>query len=154
MEDLAGLEELNRETQARLVQVEVRQVDKYPQVSVIERPGSAERIGPDYLVLLGSTLAAALGCGILSVWLYGFLGHDKAPPAYVTLQGVHLYPQEVSGKLAYTSQPAPRLDAAGTPLLRQGGSHARDENAGDSLRGEDEGAEEKSGDDSADPDGK
>jgi len=79
VEDLTGLEELNREAQERLVQVEVRQVDKYPQVSVIERPGSAERIGPDYLLLLGGTLAAALGCGILGVWLYGFLGHKYIP---------------------------------------------------------------------------
>ena len=122
VEDLAGLEELNRDTQSRLVQVEVRQVEKYPQVSVIERPRISERIGPDYLLLLGSTLAAALGCGILSVWLYDFLGEDKIQPAYVTLSGVHLYPQEVSGELAYTSQPDPRLGAAGTPLLPEEGS--------------------------------
>ena len=154
VEDLAGLEELNREAQARLVQVEVRQVDKYPQVSVIERPGSAERIGPDYLVLLASTLAAALGCGILSVWLYGFLGHDKAPPAYVTLSGVHMYPHEASGQLAYTTQPDPRLDAAGTPLLEGGGSDVGDENSGDSSRGSNEESEEKSRDGSLGLDGK
>ena len=118
VEDLARLEEVNREAQARLVQVEVRQVDKYPQVSVIDRSGEeSERIGPDYLVLLGGTLAAALGLGVLSVWLYGFLGPRTAEPAYVTLSGVHMYPQEVSGKLAYTPQPNPKLDGAATRLL-------------------------------------
>ena len=154
VQDLAGLEELNRETQARLVQVEVRQVDKYPQVSVIERPGSAERIGPDYLVLLGGTLAAALGCGILSVWLYGFLGHDKVQPAYVTLTGVHMYPQEVSGELAYTSQPDPRLVAAGTPLLRGGGSDVGDENSGGGSLDSSEEPAGKSGDGAPDLDSK
>jgi succinoglycan biosynthesis transport protein ExoP len=122
VEDLRGLEELNRETQARLVQVEVRQVDKYPQFSVIERPASAERTGPDYLLLLGATLASALGCGVLSVWLYGFLGHDRATPAYVTLQGVHMYPQDAEGQLGYARKPDARLDSAGTPRLRTGGS--------------------------------
>ena len=133
----------------------MRQVDKYPQVSVIERPGSAARIGPDYLILLGSTLAAALGCGILSVWLYGFLGHEKTQPAYVTLSGVHLYPQEVRGELAYTSEPAPGLVAAGTPLLREDGSDAGtaegesdtgDGNAGENSPGSDEELRDKSGD--------
>ena len=111
------------------MQVEVRQVDKYPQVSVIERPGSTSvRIGPDYLVLLGSSLVAALGCGILSVWLYGFLGHDKVQPAYVTLSCVHMYPQEVSGELAYTPQPDPRLGQSDARLLEG-------ENSGDSGDG-------------------
>lgn len=105
-EDLAGLEQLNRDTQARQVQVEVRQVEKYPQVSVIDRPGrESERIGPDYLLLLAGTLAGALGLGVFSVWLMGFLSPKSAQPAYVTLSGVHLYPQEVSGQLGYSTQP-------------------------------------------------
>jgi len=139
VEDLAGLEELNRESQARLVQLEVRRVDKYPQVSVIGWPGSADRIGPDYLLLLGSTLAAALACGILSVWLYGFLGYDKVSPAYVTLHGVHLYPQGADGQLGFVGQPDPRLDAAGTPRLQAGDG----ENSPDSSPDSDEKPEKK-----------
>ena len=108
-EDLAGLEQLNRDTQARQVQVEVRQVEKYPQVSVIDPPGrESERIGPDYLLLLGSTLGAALGLGVFSVWLMGFLSPKSAQPAYVTLTGVHMYPQD-GGQLGYSAQPDPRL---------------------------------------------
>ena len=128
VEDLASLEELNRDTQARLVQVEVRQVDKYPQVSVIERPkADSVRIGPDYLILLGGTLAAALALGIFSVWLYGFLSPRSAQPAYVTLSGVHLYPQEVSGELAYTTRPDPRLEATDTPRLEEQGTSTPEE---------------------------
>jgi polysaccharide biosynthesis transport protein len=116
--DLARLEELNRETQSRLVQMEVRRVEKYPQVSVIERPASeSKRIGPNYLVLVGSTFAVAFVVGVLSVWLYGFLSPKSQQAAYVTLSGVHLYPQEVSGELAYSSSPDPRLEGGGTPKL-------------------------------------
>jgi len=119
IDDLARLEELNRETLARQVQVEVRRVEKYPQVSVIERPGTAERIGPDYLVMLGITLAVALGCGIFSVWLYAFLLHSKSRPSYVTLSGVHLHPQEANRELVYTSEPDSMLAHEESRLLRQ-----------------------------------
>ncbi len=122
VEDLAGLEQLNRDTQARLVQVEVRQVEKYPQVSVIDRPRSdSERIGPHYLVLLGSTLAAAIGLGVFSVWLLGFLSPKDSQPAYVTLSGVHLYPREAGGQLTYSSQSEAQLAQAQAPRLTESG---------------------------------
>ena len=133
VEDLAGLEQLNRDTQARLVQVEVRQVEKYPQVSVIDRPApDSERIGPDYLLLLGGTLGAALALGVFAVWLQGFLSPQRDQPAYITLSGVHLYPQEVSGQLGYSTQPDPRLVQDTAPRLEGRGGDSRDKpEAGD-----------------------
>lgn len=124
--DLEELETLYRDTQSRLVQVEVNQVEKYPQVSVIDRPDPvAERIGPDYLLLLGGSLGAALGAGILGVWLYGFLGHRPAKPAYVTLSGVHMYPQDVQHQLAYAAtQPHHIGNATGHRLSRDPGVDA------------------------------
>jgi len=108
--DLAELETLYRDTQSRLVQVQVNQVEKHPQVSVINRPDpQSERVGPDYLLLLGGSLGAALGLGILSVWLYGFLGPRPAKPAYVTLTGVHMYPQEMPHQLAYSAMEHNRI---------------------------------------------
>ena len=93
-------------------------MEKYPQVSVIDRAGpESERVGPDYLLLLGATLAAALGAGVLSVWLYGFLGPRPAAPAYVTLSGVHMYPQDVSGQLTYSAAPEQRIGRSQTRLL-------------------------------------
>jgi polysaccharide biosynthesis transport protein len=119
--DLAELEALHRETQSRLVQVQVNQVEKYPQVSVIDRPGPvSERVGPDYLLLLGGSLGAALGMGVLSVWLYGYLGPRPAKPAFVTLSGVHMYPQEVSGQLTYSNQAGHRIGKSDTRLLEKG----------------------------------
>jgi polysaccharide biosynthesis transport protein len=118
--DLAELEALHRETQSRLVQVQVNQVEKYPQVSVIDRAGPmSERIGPNYLLLLGGSLAAALGLGVLSVWLYGYLGPRPARPAFVTLSGVHMYPQEVSGQLAYSNPAEHRIGKSETRLIQK-----------------------------------
>lgn len=127
-EDLEELEELHRETQSRLVQVEVNQVEKYPQVEVIDRPGErSERVGPDYLLLLGGSFAAALGMGILSVWLYGFLGPRSPKPAFVTLQGVHMYPQDMQ-QLAYNTPAAARIAQGNTHMLgRQQGTDAQNE---------------------------
>ncbi len=117
VEDLAELEALNRETQSRLVQVQVNQVEKYPQVQVIDRPGAeALRVGPDYRLWLGGTLFASLGLGILAVWLYGFLG-PREKPAFVTLSGVHMYPQDM-GALPHGQAPG-RLPQNQTPLLDQ-----------------------------------
>lgn len=126
--DLAELEELYRDTQSRLVQVEVNQVEKYPQVEVIDRPAEqSERVGPDYLLLVGASVAAALGMGILSVWLYGFLGPRPPKPAFVTLSGVHMYPQDMQ-QLAYTAPAASRIAQSNPHLLdRQQPPDPRDE---------------------------
>jgi succinoglycan biosynthesis transport protein ExoP len=127
--DLEELETLYRETQSRLVQVEVNQVEKHPQVSVIDRPDPvAERVGPDYPLLLGGSLGAALGMGILSVWLYGFLGPRPAKPAYVTLSGVHMYPQDLQHQLAHSAADQQRIgNAAGHRLERRRAPEQRDE---------------------------
>jgi succinoglycan biosynthesis transport protein ExoP len=127
-EDLEELEALYRDTQSRLVQVEVNQVEKYPQVEVIDRPAEeSERVGPDYLLLLGGSFGAALGMGILSVWLYGFLGHRPAKPAFVTLSGVHMYPQDMQ-HIGYAAPSAARISQANPNLLdRQKGEQSGDE---------------------------
>ncbi|MFK8042744.1 GumC family protein [Congregibacter sp.] len=118
VEDLARLEELNRETQARQVQIEVRQVDKYPQVSVIDWPSpDALRIGPPYLMLLGGTILAALGVGIFGAWLYSYLHPRSASPAYVTLSGVHMYPQDGAQALEQIPGETARLGEAATARL-------------------------------------
>jgi uncharacterized protein involved in exopolysaccharide biosynthesis len=108
--DLERLEEMYREWQARIVQVELRDVEKYPPVDVVDRPpAEAERIGPDYVLLIGGVLLAALAAGIGAVWLYAFLAPKRETPAYVTLSGVHLYPGETGGGITYQGSQQPRL---------------------------------------------
>lgn len=117
-EDLAQLEELNRQSQSRLVEVQVNPVEKYPQVSVIDRPTAQSlRLGPDYLLWLGGTFAAALLAGIASVWLYAFLSPPRPEPAYVTLSGVHMYPQDGAGQLGYTGVAPGQLPQGESRLL-------------------------------------
>lgn len=118
VEDLARLEELNRSTQTRQVQIEVRQLEKYPQVSVIDWPApEAERIGPPYLMLLGGTLVGSIVVGVFGVWLYSYLHPRSAQPAYVTLSGVHMYPQDAAQALAQIPGEVSRLEGAAAARL-------------------------------------
>lgn len=131
-EDLARLEELNRETQARRVQIEVQDVDRYPQLSVIDWPApEAGRIGPPYLLLLGGTLGASLLVGIFAVWLYSYLNPTRTQPAYVTLSGVHMYPPDSAGAITQGSAIATLENARAQRLSQDtGGGGAPDSAAG------------------------
>ena len=137
-EDLAELEAVHRQSQSRLLQVQVNQVEKYPQVSIIDRPDIiSERVGPDYPLLLGGSFAAAVAAGVLSVWLYGFLGARPTKPSFVTLSGVHMYPADIQHSLSYTEQEALRLKQADPRLLESSNSAAGSESpAGSADDGE------------------
>ncbi|MEM7691496.1 MAG: hypothetical protein AAF194_03500 [Pseudomonadota bacterium] len=116
VEDLARLEELNREAQARLVQIEVSQVDRYPQLSVIDWPSpNAIRIGPPYALLLGITTLGALLAAVFAVWLHGYLNPRSQQPAFVTLSGVHMYPNEAPALIAEAA--ASKLENSSTAQL-------------------------------------
>lgn len=109
-EDLARLEELNRETQARQVQISVSQVEKYPQVSVIDWPAAeARRIGPPYSLLLGGSALASILAGIFGVWLYSYLHPRPAANPVVTLSGVTLYAGDNARALEQDSRQPERL---------------------------------------------
>lgn len=133
-EDVARLETLYRDTQARLVQVQVREVEKYPQVSVIEPPATrAERIGPNYLLLVGGTLAGSTALAVFAVWLYGFLAERRETPAYVTLSGVHYYPPEAAAELP-AAPTQPKLARAASRLLEEGSEEPPEGPGGESGR--------------------
>ncbi|MFT7286711.1 MAG: succinoglycan biosynthesis transport protein ExoP [Halieaceae bacterium] len=131
-EDLGRLEELYRETQARLVQVEVRRVDKYPQVTVIDWPDPrARRIGPNYLLILGGTIGAALALGIFAVWLRGYLNPRVPDNTLITLSGVHMYPADAQGALEQAAQHQ-RID--GGDIRRLSRDQSADKHSNDDLR--------------------
>ncbi len=128
VEDLARIEELNRETQARQVQIEVRQTEKYPQMAVIDWPRSAaERIGPPYLLLIGASLLAATLLAVFATWLYSYLHPRSAQPAFVTLSGVHMYPQDSPEALAHASATVGKLGDRSAERIEQLPGDSEDE---------------------------
>ncbi len=148
VEDLARLEELNRETQARQVQIEVRQLEKYPQVSVIDWPApQALRIGPPYLLLLGGTVLGAVIAGIFGAWLYSYLHPRSAQPAYVTLSGVHMYPQDTAQGLEQMRPATAQLGEA--PAARLG--HEEEDAIDGENKDRDQDGRGESGDDPSEP---
>jgi len=139
VQDLARLEELNRETQARQVQIEVRQIEKYPQVAVIDWPQpQARRIGPPYLLLLGGTLAAAVLAGVFGVWLYSYLHPRPASSAYVTLSGVHMYPQDAAQALGHAATQTERLGRAPAGRISPPTEEDSTDEAGDQADSDDD----------------
>jgi len=129
--DIERLEEIKREANARLVQLDVRRVDKYPEVTVIGAPSPmSTRLGPNHWLLAGFSLAAALLAGIGAVWLRSFLFPSRSQPAYVTLSGVHLYPAQGEGELAYDGDNDPRLQRMQAGRLGRRSDDRRDPDAG------------------------
>ena len=77
IEELAQLELLYRETQDRLIQIEVQQREKYPQVEVFERTYQANQpIRPDYTRDAGIALLVSFLLGLAIIWLIEFLNRD------------------------------------------------------------------------------
>lgn len=93
--DLERMEELFRDTQERLVQIETQHTGKYPYVDVIERaflPTSPIR--PDYKQNAVIALFASLLFALIAVWLIEFLTRKEQEKLSINLSGIHLYNQE------------------------------------------------------------
>jgi uncharacterized protein involved in exopolysaccharide biosynthesis len=124
--DLEGLEQLNRETQERLVQIETSQREKYPQVTVINRAyPSTDPVRPNYsrdglIALVGSLLS-----GLFAVWIFDYLTRKQEQPPTITLSGIHMYNPTVKDLLNYQQTAAqPPLEktqynALASPLHRE-----------------------------------
>lgn len=106
--DLEALEQLYRDTQDRLVQIETRHTSKYPHVDVIERaflPHAPVR--PDYQRDALIALIASLLIGLAAVWLVRFLTREEQERIAIHLSDVHMHDQE--------NLPRPILDALRAP---------------------------------------
>lgn len=80
VEDLTQMELTLRETQLRLIQIDVLQREKHPQFNVIEPAFKTnQHVRPNYLQNSGIVLALSLIIGLLTIWLYEFLKRDGSP---------------------------------------------------------------------------
>ena len=90
--DIEGMELLLRETQERLIKIETKQSERYPQVDIVERAFlPSDPIRPNYLrdaliAIIGSILFA-----LSSVWFAEFLTRKEDPNTAINLSGIHLY---------------------------------------------------------------
>jgi len=83
-EDLARLEEMNRETKAKLAKAETKPEDPYPPLQVVERAyPPTQHSWPDYWRDSGISLAGSLIFSLLFVWLYDYLSRIEEAPAPV-----------------------------------------------------------------------
>lgn len=93
--DLEGLEQLLRETQERLVQIETRHTGKYPYVDVIERAFLPHHpIRPDYQTDAIIAVLASLLLGLSVVWIFEFLTRKEQEKLAIHLSGIHLHNKE------------------------------------------------------------
>jgi len=116
-EDLVRLEELYRNTEERLVQIDVENRQKYPQVKVVDwafQP--SEPISPPYLRDAGIVVLASVGLALFMVWLVEFLRPSPPEDSLATLNGIAIYPHRE--RLAVEQEsPASLLEAVVAPLL-------------------------------------
>lgn len=80
-QELATMETRQNETRERLMDLEVKQRDKYPQVEVIDSATlPARSIRPDYAMEAALGFAVSLAGGLLLVWLMDYLRREERPP--------------------------------------------------------------------------
>lgn len=100
--ELEQMETRQRELQDRIAQLEIKQMEKYPQVEVVERAFRPQYpIRPKYLRDAALAVAASLVLGLLAVWLVEYLTRREKtlPETHLTLAGVHVYATPETSRL-------------------------------------------------------
>ena len=96
-QELLKMETLQQETKQRLVDLEVKQRESYPQVNVVDWATLPEvPIRPNYLQESLLALAISLSLALLTVVIIDYLSRDTAvapSPALMSLGGIHLHHQ-------------------------------------------------------------
>lgn len=106
LNDLEGLQELQRTASERLVQIEAKQAENFPQVKVIERAFLAhDPISPDYsrdalIVFVGSFIL-----GLFFVWMVEFLIRKDTRQDSVSVSGINMYTTVPPGIINNINEP-------------------------------------------------
>ncbi len=127
--DLEGLELLQRTTQERVVQIEAKQAEKFPQVKIIERAFHPRKpFSPNYtrdaLIALVGSIFLALFC----VWAVEYLTRKDEQKASISISGLNLYAGAGSTSTPELSNNYPQrneqLTTTSTQSLQHEQSHA------------------------------
>lgn len=105
-QELLNLETLQQETKQRLVDIDVKQRQKYPQVDVVDWATLPDKpISPNYLQQSLLAFAISLGLALLAVVIIDYLNRESPMPAPMNLGGIHLHHQP-HAMLDVTPEPA------------------------------------------------
>lgn len=92
LNDMQGLEKLQRVTQERIVQIEAKQAEKFPQVNIIERAFQPIKpFSPDYARDAMIAIVASIILGLLGVWTVEYLTRREGQNASISISGINLY---------------------------------------------------------------
>ncbi|AFL72582.1 GumC family protein [Thiocystis violascens] len=116
-EGLSRLEGLFADNQERLAQIQVRNLEKYPPIQVVEWAHAPTRpIHPNYPRDLLIALASALASALFATWLFDYLS-ERAQPQNVSFLGMRI---DQSGRFQ------PLGNSAAANELLQGGATTTD----------------------------
>ncbi|MDJ0739445.1 MAG: hypothetical protein QNJ91_06990 [Gammaproteobacteria bacterium] len=117
-EDLARLERLHADNSERLAQIEVKNLQKYPPIQIVEWARVPTRpIHPNYERDLLIALAVALGLALFVTWLVEYLSEKSSASAATPQIGVRIYAGDQAPALAAAANaPLPHQPAAAPPL--------------------------------------
>jgi len=116
LNDLEGLELLHRTTRERLVKIEARQAEKFPQVKVIERAFlPRDPISPDYTRDALISVIAAILLALFFVWLVEFLNKKSDQKAFISISDINMY--NASAEVLNNSQQRPLLTPNSSQIL-------------------------------------
>jgi len=94
-EDLTSIEALYRTTEGRLVQIEMANREKYPQVEVMERAyRPSEPVRPPYLRDAAIAVGGSILAGLLLVWLVEFLSPRTVAEGPRNLMGLRIFARD------------------------------------------------------------
>jgi len=117
VEDLARLEELYRLNEERLVQIEVKNREKYPQLMVLEWAFlPTEPVWPHYMRDAGIVFAGSLLIALFMVWLVDFLTPKRETEHPASPIDITIYPAEGAAAIAQPTQDA-MLESRPSPAL-------------------------------------
>lgn len=123
--NLEKLEEIYRDTEIRLAQVEAKPYEKLPQLQVLERGNTPIKpIWPNYWRDSGIAFGGSLALALITVWLYEYLTRTPAPPPATFLPDIHLHslPQNVLLQRRMPTPlplPAEQFPALESPIIRE-----------------------------------
>ena len=92
MTDMEGLEKLQRDTQERMVQIEAKQAEKFPQVKIIERAFYPRKpFSPDYVRNALIAIVGSIMLSLFCVWTVEYLTRREEQKASISISGLNIY---------------------------------------------------------------